>query len=537
MQRFLQFAIRNSQFPLIYTPDPEFPIYHCEMSTKPQTSFAFEDPDDYGRLRDVFARADYSTSGVLKAIGKKVGTGQGDRQLMIRQCANRSPISTLIRLFVASAPVDAQDFREAIAPMNLESWLKAGMVGHKENQVLPLIKMIPLDPFVIAHDIFDSPNLSSDFVMGVGASTETLVKFMINRRSRLALDMGSGSGILGLFKSLSADRVILSDRNSRAIRFADFNIRINNLPNVECREGDLFEPVKNLKFDYIVSNAPFVITPSSGYLFLDGGSQGDQFIQRFIRGAAELLNEGGYCQFLCNWAHFKNQNWVERLGGWFQGIGCDAWALHGETLDPSAYTSTWIGHFESKESPNYGRLYNEWMDYYTREQIEAMSMGYITMRKSSGKQNWFHVDEDPFRKSGDLGESIIRFFGARDFLRTVENNDAFLRVVLKPDPELRLDVECQQSDGIWSPVSRVLRLDTGLGFDAKSDGLGCDFIARCDGTLSVGQVLQELAARSPIPQEQVVQAGLYVVRHFVERGFLRPVELPEKVSSGSVSQP
>jgi hypothetical protein len=295
--------------------------------------------------------------------------------------------------------------------------------------------------------------------------------------------------------------------------------------------------VAGLKFDLILSNAPFVISPSSGYLYLDGGSQGDQFCQRLARGAAQSLSDRGYCQFLCNWAHLKGQDWTDRLAGWFKGAGCNVWVLHGSTESPDTYAKKWIEHIQQEGTPEFNRMYQEWMAYYEREQIEALSMGLITMQKGSGGPNWFRIDSQPEAKHRDLGEDILRIFAVKDFLNAAPDNDSLMKAVLRPSPALRLELKCEPSANGWSPVSRRLVRDAGLGFVAQTDELACAFIAQCDGKRTVHDALSEVASGSGLDAGKIAPGALHVIRHLLERGFLLPAELAAAGSSDTVSRP
>jgi hypothetical protein len=302
---------------------------------------------------------------------------------------------------------------------------------------------------------------------------------------------------------------------------------------MECRDGDLFEPVAGMQFDLILSNAPFVISPSSGYLYLDGGMQGDQFCQRLVRGAAAALSEKGYCQFLCNWAHLKDQDWRDRLAGWFEGTGCNVWVLHGATEEPGVYARKWIQHIEADDSPDFPRIYDEWMSYYARERIEAISMGLITMQRGSSK-NWFRIDPQPEAKTRDLGEDIIRIFEVKEFLNTVQSDESLMRAVLQVRPELRLDIRYEPSAGGWHPASRRLFVERGLGFSAQTDDLACNFIVRCDGTRTVREVLLETASNAGLDADRIAAGALHVIRHLLESGFLQPAELLASKASDTV---
>src|SRR5205085_6697223 len=165
------------------------------------------------------------------------------------------------------------------------------------------------------------------------------------------------------------------------------NAALNDVTNIEVAEGDLFEPAAGRTFDLIVSNPPFVISPrreGGRYLFCDSGMDGDEICRRVVREAPRFLNEGGYCQLLCNWAHLSGQDWKDRLASWFQGSGCDAWVICCETRDAASYASTWLQQTEKPASGEPGRLmelFDQWMDYYRQRGIEAVSAGAITMRR------------------------------------------------------------------------------------------------------------------------------------------------------------
>src|SRR5262249_16168946 len=157
---------------------------------------------------------------------------------------NETPLHLLMRLFLARVRVAETALREAIAPMALEKWEKVGLVKLENGFVIPRLKLVPFDRFYLAQEIFDpTSRMPGDYVTGVGPATLMVSNFMIRRRTRLSLDLGTGCGLLALLKSGESDRVIATDQNARAVRMAQFNARINRFSNVECREGDMFQPV------------------------------------------------------------------------------------------------------------------------------------------------------------------------------------------------------------------------------------------------------------------------------------------------------
>ena len=73
------------------------------------------------------------------------------------------------------------------------------------------------------------------------------------------LDLGTGSGICAVFAARQARRVVAVDINRMAVRCATLNARLNQVEErIDCRHGDLFEPVAGERFDAVFFNPPFI---------------------------------------------------------------------------------------------------------------------------------------------------------------------------------------------------------------------------------------------------------------------------------------
>jgi 16S rRNA (adenine1518-N6/adenine1519-N6)-dimethyltransferase len=74
------------------------------------------------------------------------------------------------------------------------------------------------------------------------------------------LDMGSGSGVLGILSAYTAKSVVSADINPYAVECTAFNAKLNHIANkVDARLSDLFEAFPmNEKFDIIIFNPPYL---------------------------------------------------------------------------------------------------------------------------------------------------------------------------------------------------------------------------------------------------------------------------------------
>jgi methylase of polypeptide subunit release factors len=230
----------------------------------------------------------------------------------------------------------------------------------------------------------------------------------VRRRAARTLDLGTGSGVLALLAAAHSDSVLATDRNPRALDFARFNAEFNGVSNVAFRVGDLFEPSRGGVFDLIVCNPPFVIAPDVKYLHTHSGRPADTLCREIVRAAPACLAEGGLCQLVCNWAQVAGQDWQERLAGWFEGTGCDAWVLYSHSEDAAAYASARIAETSDEPGLSAGR-FDEWMAYYRRERIEAVGFGLITLRRRTGSGHSFRWN--PLGEvAGPIGPAIERAF-------------------------------------------------------------------------------------------------------------------------------
>ena len=115
---------------------------------------------------------------------------------------------------------------------------------------------------------------------------------MLNGDEPLVLDLGCGSGVGAIFAARCGARVIAVDLNPEALRCARLNALLNHLEDkIETRLGDLFEPVKDQRFDLILFNPPFYLgQPRDNF---DMAWRGEKIFERFADGLRDHLTPPG----------------------------------------------------------------------------------------------------------------------------------------------------------------------------------------------------------------------------------------------------
>lgn len=122
------------------------------------------------------------------------------------------------------------------------------------------------------------------------------------------LDIGTGSGAIAITiqKETGAD-VTAVDVSSKALAVAKENAK-NLKADVLFLESDLFENVCGKKFDFIVSNPPYIesavieslspeVRDNEPILALDGGEDGLEFYRKIVLQAPKHLNKNGKLYF------------------------------------------------------------------------------------------------------------------------------------------------------------------------------------------------------------------------------------------------
>jgi 16S rRNA (guanine1207-N2)-methyltransferase len=92
----------------------------------------------------------------------------------------------------------------------------------------------------------------------VDLGTRLLIETMTLPEIGCILDVGCGYGVVGIAAASLNPRlhVIMTDVNMRAVSLTRQNIERNKVNNAEVRYGYLYEPVKDLVFNCVLSNPP-----------------------------------------------------------------------------------------------------------------------------------------------------------------------------------------------------------------------------------------------------------------------------------------
>lgn len=347
--------------------------------------------------------------------------------------------------------------------------------------------------------------LPDEHVLGVGQASLTLASITHRRRVPRALDIGTGCGIQ-LFHLLDhADHVIGTDLSTRALSFAHCNLLLNAAAldldpehldeRVELRQGSLLEPVAGERFDLVVSNPPFVITPRTGsrrYTYRDGGRAGDELMAELIDGLPGVLAPGGTAQMLGNWEITGGTEWSARPRRWAEQVGLEAWFIQREEQDPAEYAETWLRDASTeRDLEDYRRRFAEYLEDFASRDVGRIGFGLIWLRRpeEAGQSSSLH----PLHRFEELRQPIEQPAGLvlADTAARMHAVDTDAESVLNRQLVAAEDVteERHQRFGAPDPEVILARQGAGLRRVRPVSSAAAGVLGAADGEFTVAQLI------------------------------------------------
>lgn len=523
-------------------------------------------------LREDLAAACFTVDGVERVLGPVASAALHREQAVPARRALRDrgregadPTAALAALFLLGDDVPRRALDAALGRTGVDGARRLGLVeaagAGDDDAVRALVDLRPYAATDAAGpvtwwlssdlgELATGRRLAPDHVLGAGGASLTLAQVTVRTPVGRVLDLGTGCGIQALHAARHARAVVGTDISRRALGFAAFSAAFNAAfdedsgdssaagpggaapaGRVELREGSMLEPVAGERFDLVVSNPPFVITPRAGggalpdYEYRDGGRSGDDLVRDLVTGVGAVLEPGGVAQLLGNWEHRRGVPWDERVGAWLDEAGLDGWVVQREVLDPAEYAETWIrdgGTTPEREPAAWAAAYGAWLDDFAARDVEAVGFGIVTLRRplAGARPTLRRLEEHTGSVRQPLGAHLAASLAAHDWLAA--RDDAALageRLAVAPD----VTEERFHTPGAPDPTVVLLRQGDGLGRAVRATTGLAALVGASDGELTVGQLVGAIAALFEVAAEDLAGELLPDVRGLVRDGFLAPV--------------
>jgi SAM-dependent methyltransferase len=473
-------------------------------------------------LRALLNDVGYDEAPMLELTGldvlTKIPEADGPRVISELQGAGR--LGVIARLFWLGMPVEVALVRDVVPQPMLQEWVSGGLLKQHQGFLHAEVYIVPWGGHLF---VTDPPryNSGSRFVMAVGGGTRVLERMMITRPVARALDLGCGCGVLSFHAAGFAEQVDGIDLNPRAVAYAKLNAMLNETTTCHFQEGDFFAldaVLGEQRYGLVVSQPPFIISPSENVLYRDVKGTGDEGLWRVANVAASRLEDGGMAQLLTSWLVPAGGDPGTRPRQNLAGLGCDALVMTSNVYDLETQAKHWIEELDLKPEERSKHI-EESMRYLESLQAEAICVGMIVLRKRGAGTPWQYVTELPEVLTEGADEHLLRIFDGLDFLNR-EGDHGLWEARLGAPADLRVEQRLAPTEQGWVTEHCQSRIHNGMCYEVNHNAATADFVLACDGERTVEEIVQTLAKRLHQTPEQMQPLVLGVARTFVSHGLL-----------------
>lgn len=482
-------------------------------------------------------------------------------------------VAVLTALFMLGEPVGAAALETALPRTGVAGALAIGLVvptqsASGEQRYAPAVDLRPHEAedahgsvrWWVASDLGElvtGKALAPDHVLGIGRAGLTLAALTPRKPVETALDLGVGCGIQTLYLLRHVRQVVATDISTRALEFTAFNVALAGVDSarVQLRQGNLLEPVAGQRFDLIVSNPPFVITPPSvrqaGLPLMEYRDAGGPILPALVRGLEDHLNPDGVAVMLGNWEHREGTSWRTSVNQWI-GKSLDAWIIQREVQDPVEYAAMWLrdgGLTPERSGVAFENALAAWQEDFDSRQVSGVGMGYLVFHAPSvaagapsgpggtaleGQtapeepasdaaapgavvEPWRVLEEVPTSGQGALGEHVAQVIAAHEALRGLDDAQV---AALKLHTASGLSKE-EALTPTPVPTAPVIRQAEGFG---RVIAVGMPEVALLsasdEGLLTVAQIAAAVASLTSEDPAAVLADMVAATRTFAHAGMV-----------------
>lgn len=456
-------------------------------------------------------------------------------------------VAVLTALFMLGEPVGAAALETALPRTGVAGALAIGLVvptqsASGEQRYASAVDLRPHEAedahgsvrWWVASDLGElvtGQALAPDHVLGIGRAGLTLAALTPRKPVETALDLGVGCGIQTLYLLRHVRQVVATDISTRALEFTAFNVALAGVDSarVQLRQGNLLEPVAGQRFDLIVSNPPFVITPPSvrqaGLPLMEYRDAGGPILPALVRGLEDHLNPDGVAVMLGNWEHREGTSWRTSVNQWI-GKSLDAWIIQREVQDPVEYAAMWLrdgGLTPERSGVAFENALAAWQEDFDSRQVSGVGMGYLVFHAPSVAatgavvEPWRVLEEVPTSGQGALGEHVAQVIAAHEALRGLD--DAQVAAL-----KLRTASGLSKEEALTPtpvPTAPVIRQAEGFG---RVIAVGMPEVALLsasdEGLLTVAQIAAAVASLTSEDQAAVLAGMVAATRTFAHAGMV-----------------
>jgi SAM-dependent methyltransferase len=414
----------------------------------------------------------------------------------------------LVRLFIGGCPIN----RKAAANLLIPELTSLGLLNTHDDQLKATVMLYPTRGLYIASDCNLKTPEQDVVYPAIAPNTDLFVDHIPPAKCDAFLDLCAGAGIAALVAAQNGARHAWAfDITARATHFAEFNRRLNNIPNVTAAEGDLYDPAGNQTFDRIAVHPPYLPVYRPHVVFDSGGQDGEQIVRRIVEGLPKYLRPGGRFYALTMGTD-REQPFENRLREWLgeHARDFDIALVVRKTLSPHDYTAdAVVSHKGSVED------IEGWRELFAQWSVRSLVYGIAVIQRRDSARPVFTIRREAGPNTGPAECAWLI-----EWATAASDTNMILEAKPRGGKHASLRVDHQLANGSWQPQSYRLESQYPFSVNMRAEPWSANLLTIADGSKTTAELLAHLISTGALPEQAQPQEFARIVGAMIFAGLL-----------------
>ncbi len=429
----------------------------------------------------------------------------------------------LVAAFVVGRSVERSAFYE-VAPQALrQAAADLGLLLDEEGKpgfVYCPIALYPTNGVFVVSDRWNRTDgkvvegFSDCVYPAITKQTQFFVRTLPSTPCDALLELCSGAGLAAFVGAAHAKHAWAADITDRSTVCAEFARRLNGFENVTVVRGDMYEPVQGLTFDRIVVHPPYMPVKRAGYVFYDGGEDGEQLTRRAIEQLPVYLRAGGTMYCVAMGADTAAESLEQRIRRWL--------GAHGDEFDVALVVKRTITPVDFARDAAVRSMTGpdevaQWLHFFRARGVQNLTLGEMVLHRHATPRRPFTVRRERGRESGPAEVAWLMALHAAAAVDS-DRNLASARVRFSPYAKLLVTHRLQEAG--LAPVRFLLSTDYPFSTECEIESWAGVLMSACNGRVTLSELFELARSNSLLPGKADFSEFAEVIRVLVSGGFL-----------------
>lgn len=438
-------------------------------------------------------------------------------------------LDLLTSVLVVGRSIERESF-ERVAPRLLQEALAAlGVLADEPGRIGHLCSPVALYPFAGLLIVSDRWSKTDGSVMegpedcvypAITRNTQFFLSTLPATPCEALLELCSGTAVAALAGASYAKRAWALDITERSTVMADFSRRLNGIANATILQSDLYAAVSGLTFDRIIAHPPYMPVLRPGYVFYDGGEDGERLTRSIVNQLPAFLRPGGTCYIVAMGADNEEEPVEKRIRSWLGSGGddFDVAFIVKRLVEPDQFATD-----ASVRSRGGVDELTQWLHFFRERHIRDLALGQIVIYRHEKMRAAFTARRQRSSHTGPAEVAwLMKYESAA--AASVADEIATARPVLSPRMELSVIHRVEKNS--LDPARFVASTDYPFNTDCVLEPWAAMLLSACGGNSTVRQLFEIAGGNGVLPPNATFTEFAEYVRTLIAGGFLVVKEYP-----------